>query len=368
MKTFIAFIRKEFFHIVRDRRTLFILLAMPVAQVLIFGYAVTNEFKNAAFAVLDEAHTELSRELVNHLQASGHLQLVRNLENQDDIHAAFQENVIKLAVVIPADFDASFYHEKKATIQLIADGTEPNAATTLVNYAQAMILSFQQRQLQNFEVPFPVHMEVRMFYNPSMKSVYMFVPGVITLILMLVSAMMTSLTIAREKELGTMELLLASPLPPPLIIFGKVVPYVLISLIDAILILLVGYFVFEVPVKGSLVLLLGICILFILTSLSLGILISTRTSSQQAALLGSLVALMLPSILLSGFIFPVESMPWILQKLSQIIPAKWFIIIIKDVMLKGVGFGWIWTEVLILSGMTLLFLGLSIRNFKIRLE
>jgi ABC-2 type transport system permease protein len=368
MRSFIAFVRKEFYHIFRDQRTLFILLAMPVAQVLIFGYAVTNEFKDAAFAVLDHSKTPFSRELIQHMQATGHFQLARNVKNEAGIHKAFQENVIKMALVIPPNFNEQYFHDRKATIQIIADGTEPNSATTLVNYAQGMVLGFQQKQLQNIDLPFPVQVETRMFYNPSMKSVYMFVPGVITLILMLVSAMMTSLTIAREKELGTMELLLASPLPPPLIILGKVVPYVLISLIDAILILLVGVFIFEVPIKGSILLLLSICILFILTSLSLGILISTRTSSQQAALLGSLVALMLPSILLSGFIFPIESMPWILQQISQVIPAKWFIIIIKDVMLKGVGMGWIWMEVLILGGMTLLFLTLSIRNFKIRLE
>jgi ABC-2 type transport system permease protein len=212
-----------------------------------------------------------------------------------------------------------------------------------------------------------IEVEYRMLYNEELRGVFMFVPGIITVLLMLICAMMTSISIAREKELGTMEILLVSPLKPFQIIAGKVTPYVLLSFINAVTILLLGYFVFGVPVRGSIILLLLMSILFILMALSMGILISTIAKTQQVALLVSLAGLMLPTILLSGFIFPIENMPVLLQWLSHLIPAKWFIMIIKDIMLKGLGIAWVWKEALLLAGFMLLFILLSIRNFKIRL-
>jgi ABC-2 type transport system permease protein len=207
-----------------------------------------------------------------------------------------------------------------------------------------------------------------MVFNPELKSVFMFVPGVMTIILMLVSAMMTSISITREKELGTMEILLVSPLKPFQVIVGKVVPYIFLSIINAAVIILLSIFVFKMPVQGSLFLLGLESILFIITSLSLGILISTISATQQTAMMISLMALMLPTILLSGFIFPISSMPIPLQIISNIIPAKWFVIILKAVMLKGVGITIIWKETLILVGMTLFFIVLSVKKYKIRLE
>ena len=210
--------------------------------------------------------------------------------------------------------------------------------------------------------------EVRMIYNEGMKGVYMFVPGTMALILMLVSAMMTSISIAREKELGTMEVLLVSPLNPAQIIVGKVIPYVLFAFINAITIILLGYFVFGMPLKGSIVLLLAESFLFISMALSLGILISTVSDNQQVAMFISVFALMLPTLLLSGFIFPIENMPVILQWISYAMPPKYFIIIIKNIMLKGTGFMYVWKETLILVGMMLFFIALSVKKFKIRLE
>jgi ABC-2 type transport system permease protein len=207
-----------------------------------------------------------------------------------------------------------------------------------------------------------------MAFNPELKSVFMFVPGVMTIILMLVSAMMTSISIAKEKELGTMEILLVSPLKPFQVILGKVVPYILLSIINAIVIVLLSIFIFKMPVQGSLILLAAESVLFILTSLSLGILISTIAKTQQTAMMISLMGLMLPVILLSGFIFPIGSMPLPLQVISNIIPAKWFILIIKGIMLKGVGMAFVWKETLILLGMTLFFIGISTYKYKIRLE
>jgi ABC-2 type transport system permease protein len=210
--------------------------------------------------------------------------------------------------------------------------------------------------------------EVRMFYNPELKSVFMFVPGIMAMILMLISAMMTSISIAREKEMGTMEVLLVSPLRPLQIIIGKVTPYVFLSFINAFTIIILGNTVFGIPINGSLILLFTESLLFILLALSLGIFISTISKSQQVAMFISLFALMLPTILLSGFIFPIESMPKILQWLSILMPPRWFIVILKSILLKGTGLAFIWKETLILLGMTIFFIIMSVKKFKIRLE
>jgi ABC-2 type transport system permease protein len=210
--------------------------------------------------------------------------------------------------------------------------------------------------------------ESRMFYNDELKGVYMFVPGLMALILMLISALMTSVTITREKEFGTMELLLASPLKPREIILGKVAPYVLLAFINAMTIVIVGFLVFHVPVVGSIWLLMLECLLYITLALSLGVLISTSARTQQMAMVMSMLGLMLPTILLSGFIFPIDNMPVILQWLSTIMPARWFVVIVKNIMLKGTGITFIWKETLILLGMTLFFILAAVRRFNIRLE
>lgn len=367
MKIFWAFVRKEFFHILRDRRTLFILIGMPIVQILIFGYAVTNEFKGANIAIFDQAKDETSLALIHQLQASGHFQLIQNIQRTDEIETAFQSAKIKMAVIIPPDFGAHVYAGMGPQLQLLTDGTDPNTAITLRQYASQIVRQFSM-QSSATQLATPISIEQRMVYNPGLKSVFLFVPGVMALILMLVSAMMTSLTIAREKELGTMELLLVSPLPPLLIILGKVIPYTVLSLLNALLIVAVGFYVFGVPLKGSFVVLLAVCLLFIALALALGILISTKAETQQSAMLGSLMGLMMPTIILSGFLFPIESMPALLQWISTIIPAKYFIILLKDVMLKGSGWSYLWPEILVLSGMTLFLLIASVKSFKIRLS
>lgn len=207
-----------------------------------------------------------------------------------------------------------------------------------------------------------------MRFNPELKSVFLFVPGLIALILMLVCALMTSITMAREKEVGTMEVLLVSPLKPQLIVVGKVVPYMALSFVNVVTILLLARAVFGVPFRGSLTLLLAECLLFIVCALSLGVLISTRSNTQQTAMMIALAGLLLPTVILSGFIFPIASMPEVLQFVSHIVPAKWFLRIVRGIMIKGVGIEYFWQETLILVGMTLVFIAASVRNFKIRLE
>jgi len=368
MKRFIGFIKKEFYHIFRDKRSLFILFGMPIAQIMLFGFAITNEINNVNIAILDHSKEVTTQEIINKIGASKYFSIKASILNEADIETAFQKGIIKAVLIFEKDFSKNLGKKNSATVQVIADATDPNTANTISNYINAILQNYQQEINKTVKTPYQIVSKTRMVYNPELKSVFMFVPGVMTIILMLVSAMMTSISITREKELGTMEILLVSPLKPFQVIIGKVVPYIFLSIINAIIIVLLSIFVFKMPVQGSLFLLAIESILFIITSLALGILISTISASQQTAMMISLMALMLPTILLSGFIFPVSSMPLPLQIISYIIPAKWFIIILKAIMIKGVGISFIWKETLILIGMTLIFIALSVKKYKIRLE
>jgi ABC-2 type transport system permease protein len=367
MKRLISLIKKEFYHIFRDKRTLLILFGMPVAQILLFGYAITNEIKDAHIVILDQSGDDISRRMSEKLVASGYFLPSGQADNIADVENLFKKGTVKMAVVISPDFAENLKHEGKASVQLLADATDPNTANTLVNYATAIIQDFQRELNQPGQTPLLVDAQVRLQYNPSLKGVFLFVPGLITILLMLVSAMMTSISIAREKETGTMEVLLASPMNPGQVIMAKVVPYFVLAFLDAVLVLLLGRFVFGVPIMGSVPLLLAEIMLFIVMALSLGILISTVAQTQQTALLMSLMGLMLPTILLSGFIFPIENMPLPLRVISHIIPARWFIVIEKAIMLKGVGIAYFWKETLILMGFTTFFIGVSIKKFNVRL-
>lgn len=368
MKRFKGFIKKEFYHIFRDRRSLFILFGMPIVQIMLFGFAITNEINNVNIAILDHSKDATTQEIINKIASSKYFSVQDYIENEAAIETSFKKGNIKAVLVFEKDFSKKLTKENNAAVQVIADATDPNTANTISNYTNAILQTYQKELNASTKVPYQIQPKTRMVYNPELKSVFMFVPGVMTIILMLVSAMMTSISITREKELGTMEVLLVSPLKPILVIVGKVVPYIFLSVINATVIILLGIFVFKMPIEGSLFLLGLESVLFIITSLSLGILISTVAASQQTAMMISLMALMLPTILLSGFIFPITSMPMVLQVISNAIPAKWFIIILKGVMLKGVGLEFIWKETLILLGMTLFFIVLSVKKYKIRLE
>ncbi len=369
MERFLGFVKKEFLHIFRDYRTLFILFGIPVAQILIFGFAVSTDIKNAGVAVLDLSHDEISRQLTEKIMSSGFFRNTGTLLNYNDIDPIFKKGKTKAVIVFSRDFGKDLISEGKASIDIIADGSEPNTATLVTNYITAITRDF------NAEMGGPspgnlirIRPEVKMLYNPALKSSFMFVPGVITLILILICALMTSVTITREKEFGTMEVLLVSPLRPVQIILGKVMPYFILSFINVILILILSWFVFGLPVKGSIILLLAESMLYILMSLSLGILISTVSNTMQQAIFISLIGLMLPTVLLSGFIFPIENMPKIYDYASSILPPRYFIVIIKNIMIKGTGLLYVWKETLVLIVMTLVFIGLSVRQFKIRLE
>jgi ABC-2 type transport system permease protein len=366
MKRFRGFVVKEFFHIFRDYRTLLILFGMPAVQLMLFGYVLTNEIKDAKIAIFDPSGDVVTRKISAKILSSGYFILERNLDAVSECDAAFRQGDVKLALIYEPEFAEKLGKTGKARIQIIADASDPNTANVLVNYASGIISNFMVSENSGI-VPVQIVPEVRMMYNGELKGVYMFVPGLMAMLLMLISALMTSLSITREKETGTMELLLVSPLRPAQIIIGKVFPYVFLAFIDACIILVIGNTVFGMPIIGSILLLLLESFLYICMALSLGILISTITSSQQVAMMISLVALMLPTILLSGFIFPVENMPWILQVFCHIMPPKYYITIIKSIMLQGNGIAYVWRETLILAGFTFLFLFMSIKKFNVRL-
>ncbi|MCU0371725.1 MAG: ABC transporter permease [Ignavibacteria bacterium] len=368
MKRFMSFVRKEFLHIIRDYRTLLILFGMPVAQIMLFGYAITNEIRDVKIAILDMAKDDVTQEISNKILSSGYFVSYENLNTTDDIEPAFRKGIIKEVVVFEPNFGKNLEKEKHANVQIIADASDPNLANMMIGYTSSILENYQAGLSGDRELPPIINPEIKMLYNQNLKSVYMFVPGLISVLLLLVSALMTSISITKEKELGTMEILLVSPLNPFQIIAGKVIPYLLLSIINTSVVLILSYFVFKVPISGSVVLLMGISILFLITSLSLGILISTLSNSQQTAMMVSLVALILPTIIMSGFIFPIDNMPLLLRILSNIIPSKWFIIIVRGVMLKGVDISYIWFEMSVLVLMTFVLTAISIKKFKIRLE
>jgi ABC-2 type transport system permease protein len=368
MKRFLGFVKKEFIHIFRDVRTLLILFGMPVAQILIFGYVVTNEIKEAKIAVYDKSQDAVTREITDKLVSSGYFILHKRIKDESEIKETFRKGEVKEIVVFEPDFDKKLTRNKSAKVQLLLDATDANMANLLQSYTSGIIRNYSQSiMIEKTDAPV-IKAKPRMLFNNELKGVYMFVPGTMALILMIVSAMMTSISITREKETGSMEVLLVSPLRSFQVIIGKVMPYVLLAFMNGVVIIALGYYVFEMPINGSLTLLLAETLLYIVMSLSLGIFISTMSNTQQVAMFISMFALLLPTMLLSGFIFPVENMPWPLQWLSTIIPAKYFIILIKNIMIKGTGLLFVWKETLVLIVMTLIFIGLSVKKFKIRLE
>jgi len=368
MTQFFIFVRKEFSHVFRDRKTLLMLFGLPVIQIVLFGFALTNEIKHADIAVIDNARDVASEQIIQKLEGSSFFHVTKTVMDPRQTEEVFKEGKTKLVVIFPGNFYTDLLHFNKAQIQIIADASDPNTATTLVAYITAIVNDYQASLKGQAPLPYAIVPEVRMLYNPDLKGAPNFVPGVMAMVLLLVCVMMTSISIVKEKELGTMEILLASPIQPILIILAKAVPYLLLSMINLVAILLLSVYALDLPILGSIPLLMGESALLIIAALSLGLLISTVTESQQAAMFLSMMGMMLPTILLSGYMFPIENMPKVLQVISNVVPAKWYYIIVKNIMLKGLGFSFIWKETLILAGMTLFFLFVSLRNFKIRLQ
>lgn len=367
MKQFIAFVRKEFFHIFRDRRTMLILLGMPIVQIILFGFAITTEVKNVRVAVLDPSNDMVTRRIIDRMDASEYFTLINRLHSPQEVENSFRAGEIDMALVFSERFSDNLY-TGDARVQLISDATDPNMATMQAGYAGNIMAAVQQEMLPPGVHAATIVPQVKLLYNPQMKSAYNFVPGVMGLILMLICAMMTSISIVREKETGTMEVLLVSPVKPLFIILAKAVPYFVLSFVNLITILLLSVYVLNVPVAGSLFWLIIVSLLFIFVSLALGLLISTVTRTQVAAMLASGLMLMMPTMLLSGMIFPIESMPAILQGISAILPARWYIQAVRKLMIEGVDVSFVLMEISILAVMAVLLISVSFKKFKNKLE
>lgn len=351
MKELLMILRKEFIHLIRDKITLFLVLALPVMLVLLFGFTISTEIRNAKIAVLDQSKDSQSKMLIDKITASGYFQLAALVSSETEIDHEFKNDGIKLAIIIPANFEEQLTHDKHATLQIINDVSDLNVASILNNYLLSVLNEFTEEYNIANPRPTPFTISTKMEYNPELDSVYMFVPGIITLIMIIVTALMSSITIAREKETGTMRMLLITPVKKIYVIIGKIIPYMLLSFICTILILVISVLVFNMPIKGSLAFLLFLCFIFMLTAASFGLMISSMVATQIDAMMVTMMGLFLPTVLLSGFLFPLDNMPYIFQIMADVFPAKWFIIAIKDVMIKGAGFMEIWKYLLILFAM-----------------
>lgn len=368
MKQFLIFTQKEFYHIIRDRWTMIMLLVLPISLIILFGFGISTEIQNTKVAIFDPSLDIATQGIVNKISTSEYFTITEYLTSPDEIEAVFKKGKVGILLVFGERFYENMLHTGEAQVQIITDGTDPNTASILTQYATNIIMEYQQEILKIEGFPYQINAEVKLLYNPTMKSTFNTVPGVIGMVLMLICAMMTSVSMTREKELGTMEVILVSPMPPLMIVLSKVVPYFVISMVNLLNVLLLAVFVLKVPIVGSLFLLILLSLLFIFVSLALGLLISTVVDTQLVALLLSVMGLMMPVILLSGLMFPIENMPIVLQYIAQVIPAKWYISAMRAVMIQGLGFSAIYKEVLVLSFMAVFLIGLSLKKFKIRLE
>ena len=374
MTALAGLLRKEVFHILRDRRTLVVIIVLPILQVIIFGYAIRTDVNAVRLAIVDPAPDETTLAVRARFEAAGVFRIVAVVPRTGGLERLFARGDAQAAVVFEPGFARQLAGGADPQLLIVSDATEPNTSSIVRAYAEGVVRGFESefgppagpkgRALRRVTiVP-----SVRMRFNPTRESSNLFVPGLMAFILTIISSLMTAISLTREKETGTMEALLVSPLRPWQIIVGKVAPYLVVGFISVAAVIVEARLVFHVPLRGSLALLLAEGVLFILVSLSFGILISARTSSQRVAMLGAIVGTMLPTMLLSGFIFPVESLPPLLQAVSVVVPARWFVLVARGVMLKGVGLAYLWPATLVLVVMACGLLVISTRSFHERLE
>lgn len=351
MKLFISFVIKEAKHILRDKRTMLILFGMPVVMMLLFGFAITTDVKNVRTVVVTSHMDFQTQKAVEKLSQSEYFTIDRTVATPQEAEKLIRRQQADMAVVFASDFS------KKTEMQLIVDGSDPNMAQQWTNYAQGVLANMQDGIINT-----------KMLYNPQMRSAYNFVPAIMGMLLMLICAMMTSISIVREKERGTMEVLLVSPVRPIMVIIAKAVPYLVLAFVILIVILLMAHYVLSVPLAGSLFWIIAVSIIYILLALSLGLLISNVAKTQFVALLISAMVLLMPVVMLSGMMFPVESMPQVLQWIAAIIPPRYYIDAMRKLMIMGVGIGEVGKEVVILVSMTAILLTIALKKFNVRLE
>lgn len=365
-----AFVMKEVRHILRDRQTLVILLVLPLLEVMLFGYALRTDIHDIRIAVVDPQPDDRTLALRNRLLSTPRFTLAAVLPEARALEPWFKRNEVDVAVVLPPRFADRLARGEAPQVLIITDASDPNTGSTMQAYTAAVIRDFQAELLSDparRSSAMQIELRTRMRFNPTLESVNLFVPGLIAMVITLVTSLMTAISLSREKERGTLEVLLVSPLRPWQIIVGKVVPYVGLGLINTVTVVLVARLLFGVPLRGNPLLLLLESLIYVIVSLALGVLIAAKSATQRAAMLAALAGTMMPNALLSGMIFPIASMPPWLQPVTNIIPGRWFIVIARGIMLKGVGLTYLWRESLVLVGMALLLLVVASRSFRARL-
>lgn len=372
-----AIARKEVLQILRDPRTLAVVLVMPFVMLTLYGYAIKMDVRHLRTAVLDQDRSSVARDFLRAFQHSEYFDLVRYLDRPREIDSVLDRGEVVLVVVVPRHLARDLANGREVAVQVIVDGSDPAQASIALGYMAGVVQSYSSQitlaaataaGLPRGTVAPPLDVQPRVWYNPDLQSTNFIVPGLIAVILMMLSALLTSMTVVRERERGTLEQIVVSPIMPYELMLGKILPYVFIAFLDVILVLAAGQLLFHVPLRGSVALLLGLSLLYVLVALGLGLLISTVVGSQQTAMVMAMVGTQLPAMLLSGFVFPIMNMPPAIQALTYLIPARYFLVIIRGIFLKGVGFSYLWRDALYLLIFGVVLLLLATLRFKKRVQ
>lgn len=375
LQRLIPIIRKEFLHLIRDPRTLLMMFFLPIFMLVLFGYAVSFDVKHIPLAVFDQDRSSISRDFVARFTSSDYFELVENLRSDHDFADRLDSGRIKVIFNIPRDFSRHIMTGEKAAVQVLVDGSDPTWAASALSYINSIsqdyyqgLVSVAAARLGLKQIGPPVNLIIRTWYNETLRSLNFFIPGLICIILMMMSATLTSLTIVSEKEQGTMEALVVSPIRKNELMLGKILPYVSVAFLDVLAVTAIGVFWFQVPFKGSLILLAVSSLIFLTGAMGIGVFVSTLAGSSVEAMQTAILATMLPGLMLSGFVFPLESMPWLLQAISLVIPARYFLTILRGIFLKGVGLGSLWGELSLMTALSTFIITATVLRFKKRIE
>lgn len=365
-KIIFAIVRKEILHIIHDPRSLMIIFLLPTLQLIMFGYALKMEIQEVKLGIVDYSHSTASREFIRYFSGSNIFKSFLVDQPLSQVDQLFKKRQAQAIIIIADDFAEQQQRTPFNAVQILIDASDANAATMIRQYMLYVITNYNRDHLQLSPLPFEI--ESTFLFNPDKKSTYFFVPGLIALLLIMISALLTSITIAREKETGTMEQILVSPVRPSQIVIGKVLPYIVLAFSIGLVILLISVTLFKVPFKGSIILLILLSTLYIITALSLGLMVSTIARTQQVAMMVVMVITLLPTFMLSGFIFPLSSIPRILQYVTYIVPARYFLHIVRGIILKGSGLVHLLVPTICLLVMSSLLLIVAVRKFSLTLE
>jgi ABC-2 type transport system permease protein len=377
LRTIRAILRREFIDVLRDPRSLALTMLWPISMLMMYGYGIRYDVDNVPITILDYSESSESRDLTEQMRRSGYFTLVRFARDQNDVDRDLMDDSVRAAIVIPRDFSDRLRNAESTAVQVLIDGSDSNTATIAQGYALAIVNQFTSTRqgaalLQGGRATLatgpPITIASRVWYNPELKSVNFIVPGVMAVIMMIVGAILTALSIVKEKERGTIEQILVSPIRPLEMMIGKIAPYLVIALVDLVIIIVAGYVLFGVPIKGSIAQLGIFALLYIFCALGVGVFVSTIADTMQNAMLAAIFLSLLPSIMLSGFVFPLEDLPAPVRAVSYVFPARYFVTAIRGIYLKGVGLEVLWPEALLLAIFATAIVGFSAARFQDRLE